>query len=97
MFRSSIERKLTACTARLNRARADLAVLDEQRVFFNDDADDARVRALVSDSPMAGHDHRDAQRHADAMARSRVALVATIADLEQTVDTLLDRLAPSRS
>lgn len=70
-------------------------MLDEQLVAFSDTADDARVRALVSDSPLAGQEHRDASRHAEAMGRSRVALVATIAGLERSVDELLDQLTPS--
>jgi hypothetical protein len=92
MSRSSIERRLKDVHKRLARARNELAVLDEQLAALASEADDARVRALVDESPSSRHEHRDAQRHADAMARSRAALVASIADLERTQDELLDRL-----
>ena len=78
--------------ARLVDARQQLAVLDEQILVHDDEADDTRVRALVSDSREAAHEHTDAQRHADAARRSREALVKTIHELEQAQDDLLDRL-----
>jgi len=97
MRRSSIERRLNKATAQVKQARAELAVLDEQLVAFVDTADDARIRALVSDSPADGQEHRQASRHADAMTRSRVALVDTISALERHIDELLNDLTPSSS
>jgi hypothetical protein len=79
---------------RLQRAREELLVLDQQLVSFADEADETRVRALVSDSPLAGREHREAERHAEAMRRSRAALAAKITELEQAQDKLLDRLVP---
>lgn len=67
-------------------------MLDEQMAAHDDDADDSRIRALVSDSPEAAHEHTDAQRHADAARRSRQALIQTIDELERAQDDLLDRL-----
>lgn len=90
--RRSLERKLGKVRSRLVRAREELAVLDEQLLALDDDADDSRIRALVSDGPEAGHVHTDAQRHADATRRSRDALLASIAELELAQDDLLDRL-----
>jgi len=92
MSRSLIERRLTAVTDRLRRARQELAVLDEQLAALVDVADDARIRALVSETPLADKEHQDAQRHADALGRSRTAMVDTIAELERAQDELLDRL-----
>ena len=43
----------------------------------------------------AGQDHREAQRHADAMRRHRDALVAELAELDHTQNDLLDRLVAS--
>ncbi|MEO6121568.1 MAG: hypothetical protein ABIW46_07560 [Acidimicrobiales bacterium] len=96
MFNSSVERRLARVTSRLQAARAEVTVLDEQLAVLAGDADDARVRALVSEAPLDGQEYRQAQRHADRMAASRAALVATMADLEATVDDLLARLVPSR-
>ena len=77
---------------RLVRARQELAVLDEQLGALNDAADEARIRALVSETPVAGSDYSDAQRHADAASRARQALKATIDELEHRQDELLLRL-----
>lgn len=77
---------------RLKKAREELLVLDHQVAALAEEADDARVRALVSDSPAAQRDHREAQKHADAMARSRAATVASIANYERTLDELLEAL-----
>ena len=59
---------------RLQRAREELAVLDQQVVAFADEADETRVRALVSDSPQAAKDYREAEKHADAIAHYEQAL-----------------------
>ncbi len=47
---------------------------------------------LVSETPLAEREYREAQRHADAMARHREEVWAEIARLEQAQDELLDRL-----
>jgi hypothetical protein len=96
MLRTRIERRLDDVTARLKRARAELAVVDEQLAVLADHADDAQIRALVSETPLAEREHREARRHADALARSRVAVVSTIAELERVQDDLLGRLVPEK-
>jgi hypothetical protein len=92
MSRSLIERRLTEVSVRLKRARQDLAVMDEQATVMTEAADDARLRALVSETPIANKEYQQAQRHADAMERSRAALLTTIAELRKNQDELLDRL-----
>ena len=92
MSKSLVERRLVEVGDRLKRLRDDLRVADEQLVQFTDEAEDARIRALVSETPLADREHRDAARHADAMRRHREALVSEIAALEQSQDELLDRL-----
>ena len=92
MSRSLIERRLSEVTARVRALREELAVADEQLAFLADQADDARLRALVSETPLADREHIDAQRHADAMARHRADVVAQLDELSRTQDELLDRL-----
>ena len=92
MTRSLVERRLSEVAERLRELRGELAVTEEQLRHLAEEADDARLRALVSETPMAGHEHREAQRHADAMSRHRAEVQATIAKLEQLQDDLLDRL-----
>ena len=94
MSRARIERRLDDVSVRLKRARAELAVVDEQLAVLADHADDAALRALVSETPLAEREHREARRHADALARSRSAVLASIAELERAQDDLLGRLVP---
>jgi len=98
MSRSLVERRLTEVGARLRELREELAVSDEQLAHLADAADDARLRSLVSETPLADREHQDAQRHADAMHRHRAEVIDQIGRLEQTQDELLDRLmAETRS
>jgi phage terminase Nu1 subunit (DNA packaging protein) len=92
MSRVLIERKLFDVAQRLKRAREELAVIDEQLTVMADAADDARIRSLVSETPLAQREYSEAQRHADAMLRSRWTVAAEVAELEVTQDELLDRL-----
>jgi hypothetical protein len=92
MSRSLVERRLTEVAGRLRQLRDDLAVSDEQLAHLAEAADDARLRSLVSETPLADREHHEAQRHADAMQRHRTELLEGIARLEQTQDELLDRL-----
>ncbi|MGD9794886.1 MAG: hypothetical protein AB7V43_15545 [Acidimicrobiia bacterium] len=92
MSRSLIERRLSEVSDRLRTLRDELAVANEQLDQFTDEADDARLRALVSETPLADKEHREAQRHADAMTRHRNDLVTQIQNLERQQDELLDRL-----
>jgi len=92
MSRSLVERRLTEVHERVRTLREELSVADEQLAALVEAADDARLRALVSETPLAEREHEEAQRHADAMARHRAVVVAELADLERTEDQLLDRL-----
>ena len=92
MSKSLLERRLADVGGRLKALREELGVVDEQLAAFVDTADDARLRALVSETPLAGREHTEARRHADAMARHRAELSAEVARLERAQDELLDRL-----
>lgn len=92
MQRAIIERRLSDAHERLVRARAELAVLDEQLVVVNEIADDARLRALVAETPVASREHDEANRQAAVMHQTRKALIDRIAELERKQDELLDRL-----
>lgn len=92
MRRSSVERSLRDVHSRLVKARQELAVLDEQLLVLSGAADDARLRSLVSETPIAAHEFSDAQRHADAALRARAALLDTIGGLERRQDDLLGQL-----
>ncbi len=93
MSRSLLERRLSEVAERLRELRRELAVSDEQLAHLAEQADEARLRALVSETPIAGQEHREAQRHSDAMARHRDDVRDEIARLEAAQDDLLDRLS----
>lgn len=97
MARVLVERRLRDVSARIKRLREELEVTDEQLLQLADEADDARIRALVSETPMAEHDHRESEGHAAAMRRHRAAVVEEIARLEKEQDELLDRFQAGRS
>ena len=86
------ERRLRETSDRLRHLRAELAIVDEQFDAMNDDAENLGLRALVSETPGADVDYREARRHADAMSRHRDEIVSSIAQLEARQDELLDRL-----
>jgi hypothetical protein len=92
VHRSLVERRLAEVGDRLRALRGELRVIDEQLLHLGEEADDARLRALVSETPLAEKDGREARRHADAMARRRQEVAGTIVTLEARLDELLDRL-----
>jgi hypothetical protein len=97
MSRASIERKLTGLTSELRVMRNELDVLDEQLQHFVDHADDARLRSLVSETPLAASEHREATKTVAALRRDREARVKRLAKLESKQDALLDQLTKVRS
>ena len=96
MVRWLIERKLSDTSARLRRARDEVVELELQAQHFGDEADDLRLRSLMSETPLAEREHHDSQRHADAMASALQQLRVKIGDLQRQQDELLDRLSAAR-
>ena len=97
MSQSILQRRLVDVSERLKRLRTELAVTNEQVVFLEDEADEARLRALVAETPLGDVEARDARRHADALARHRDTLAGSISELEREQDALLDRMAAELS
>jgi hypothetical protein len=91
-----LERRLRSIGRRIARVREEIAIADEQLEHFTTDADDARIRALVSETPVSDVEHRQAERHAAAMARHRAELVETVTRLEHEQDELLDKLSAGK-
>jgi hypothetical protein len=95
MSRALVEQRLTELSERLRETRRELAIADEQLASLADDADEARLRSLVSETPLAEQEHRAASRHVEAMVRHRDAVRASIEQMERAQDDLLDRLSAS--
>ena len=92
MSRASIERRLLDVSERVKQTNAELAVAAEQLGFLTDAAEDARLRAIVAETPMEVATANESQRHADALRSQRDVLVQRLAALRAEQDELLDRL-----
>jgi hypothetical protein len=97
MSKSILQRRLVDVSERLKRLRAELTVTQDQLAFLEDEAEDARLRALVAETPLGDVEARDARRHADALSRHRDTLAQSIVELEREQDALLDRMAAELS
>ena len=76
--------------------RAEAAVAGEQSAHFAAEADDARLRALVSETPIATADARTTQRHADSMRAVHEEMLRSILALEREQDAVLDQMSAAR-
>jgi uncharacterized protein (DUF3084 family) len=90
MVRSRIERQLADVGKRLRVLRADLAVAEQALMQVDYEADDARLRALVSETPLAQKEHEQARRQVEVNRRNRDELSEELTRLEARQDELLD-------
>ncbi len=97
MSRVKIERKLRTLSQELVTLRDELRVIDEQLQHFVDEAEDARLRSLVSETPLAAREHREAAKTVDGMRKDREATVKRLVQLEKRQDDLLDELTRAAS
>ena len=91
MARSRIEKRLADVGRRLASLRTDLAVAEQALVQVDGEADDARLRALVSETPLAQKEHEQVRRQYEVLRRNRDELRDEIARLEARQDELLDQ------
>jgi len=96
VFRPSIKKRLSSVSAEMAKLAEGLRVIDEQLLQVRDEAEDSRLRALVSETPLAAAEHRDAARAVTALRRDREAMASRIQDLETLQDELLDQLTKGR-
>lgn len=96
MFRSSIEKKLTSVSNELKTLRHELGVVEEQLVQVSDEAEDCRLRALVSETPLAAEEQRETAKAVAAVKRDREAKLKRLHKLETKQDDLLDQLTKVR-
>ena len=58
-----VKRRLEDVQRQLAQARESLSVLEEQVAVWNDALDDARIRALVSETPLQSKEYEELSRH----------------------------------
>jgi uncharacterized protein YigA (DUF484 family) len=92
MLISSVERQLRRTSQQISRLRAELSLLDEQYAHCSDEAETARIHALVSETPISERTHQRAARHAEVVGQERNRLIIRIGELEGTQDLLLDQM-----
>lgn len=91
----AIKRRLTALGVDLRAAKNEVAILDEQVVHFADAAEGARLRAMVSETPMADKEHREASKTVNNLTKDRQKWIDRVHALEAQQDALLDELMGS--
>ena len=62
MFGKSLEKRLIEISRRIKKEKEDLLVAEEQLISLINDADEARIRSLVSETALSDTDRRDSAR-----------------------------------
>ena len=88
----NIERSLAEIGDRLNKAKNDLRIVEEQLLFQMDVVEDAKTRMLVAETPIADREYRIARDDYDRMLRQREEATRAVAELQREQDRLLDRM-----
>lgn len=92
-----IQKSLAELGERLNRARADLKIVEEQLLFQMDVLEEAKTRMLVAETPLADRDYRIARDDHERLTKEHERVKAEIAELQSEQDRLLDRMLGSRA
>jgi chromosome segregation ATPase len=90
---ASVRRRVQDLQSRVVTLRADVAVLNEQIEVLDEEVDSLRVRAMVSETPLAIKEHAEASRHAELAHKARDLATQQIHVLEVERDELLDDIS----
>jgi len=97
MRRAALERRIRELQRRVRTAREELAVLDEQIEALAEDAEEARVRWLVAETPLAEKESAEAHRHLELARRAASTLRGEIDQCVTDRDRYLGELTvPAR-
>ena len=87
-----LQRRLSQVSARIRELSEELRVVQDQMSQVVDEADEKSLRALVSETPAAAFEYREAKKYADVIQRHHQQIIAELADLERRMNSLLDRM-----
>ena len=87
-----LNERLAALSAEIAEEQTQLRILEEQVAFQAEVADDARIRALVSETPLADREARTAADDLHRLERSRDDSGRRVAELRTQQDALLERM-----
>ncbi len=88
------KRRLEDVQRELGQARESLYVLQEQVAVWNDALDDARIRALVSETPLQTHEYDDLSRHVAVANAEMKRRSEDVRELVEARDELLRNWTP---
>lgn len=87
-----IERRLRSLTDSVRRTREEIRKLDAEIEQVAEEAEYARIRAIVADDALASHEGFHAQRSAETLLEARASAERRLAKLREQQDQLLDRM-----
>jgi flagellar biosynthesis chaperone FliJ len=88
------KRRLEDVQRQLSHARESLAVLEEQVAVWNDALDDARIRALVSETPLQSKEYDELSRHVQVANAEMQRRSTEVRELMAQRDELLREWTP---
>lgn len=88
------KRRLEDVQRQLSQARESLNVLSEQVAVWNDALEDARIRALVSETPLQAHEYDDLSRHVTVANAEMNRRAEEVRELVEARDELLRDWTP---
>ena len=91
-----VKRRLEDVQRQLSQARESLAVLEEQVAVWNDALDDARIRALVSETPLQSKEYDELSRHVMVANAEMQRRTNEVRELKAQRDELLREWTPER-
>lgn len=89
-----MKRRLEDVQRQLAQARESLAVLEEQAAVWNDALDDARIRALVSETPLQSREYDELSRHVMVANAEMQRRAQEVRELRTARDELLREWTP---
>lgn len=89
-----IKRRLEDVQRQLSQARESLAILEEQVAVWNDALDDARIRALVSETPLQSKEYDELSRHVVVANAEMARRTREVSELVTARDALLHEWTP---
>lgn len=95
MDRLAVEQGLIDGAVRLRRVRDEFSDIEDRLGRLRSEVEDLRLRAVASETPLATDHVADAQRRLDTLIAAHAALSASMQELHETQDRLLDQLPKS--
>ncbi len=85
-----LQKALSQLGDRINKARNDLRIVEEQLLFQMDVVEETKTRMVVAETPIAEREYKEASDDYQRMQKERERVIAEIAELQVEQDRLLD-------